>query len=198
MPGNPNLPKLEMITLEIANRIIAAAIAKARELKIRPMAFAVLDGGAHSTVQDYPGRIGYWDALKERAELRAKYGALDPKQTLFVWSDLNGNGAEDPDEVQTTTSRPGLDRASWVAGEDLAILTEGYRLRPKSFTSAAVPAPQAVTASEPSTCDSATPEAVSAAASRSVVGPSTGSTRKGPLGRPQRQAVSARVKRRGG
>ena len=79
------------------------------------------------------GKLGYWSALKDRPNVRAKYGAMDPKETLFVWSDLNGNGVEDADEVQTVPMRPGLNRASWVVGEDLAMITEGFRLRPKEF-----------------------------------------------------------------
>ena len=62
MAANPNLPKLEMITLETANRIIAAAIARARELKIRPMAFAVLDGGGQVIAynrEDYSGILRF-------------------------------------------------------------------------------------------------------------------------------------------
>ncbi|MDX1592902.1 MAG: heme-binding protein [Gammaproteobacteria bacterium] len=35
------------ITLDQANRIIAAALAKAREMKLKPLAVAVLDSGGH-------------------------------------------------------------------------------------------------------------------------------------------------------
>jgi uncharacterized protein GlcG (DUF336 family) len=75
MPDTPpaRLPMLEMITLEVARRIIDAAIARARELGIRPMAFVVLDAGGQVVAynrEDYSGILRF-----EIAHAKA-FGAL--------------------------------------------------------------------------------------------------------------------------
>jgi uncharacterized protein GlcG (DUF336 family) len=67
------LPTLEIITLEVARKIIDAALARARELNIRPMAFIVLDGGGQVIAynrEDYSGILRF-----EIAYAKA-YGAL--------------------------------------------------------------------------------------------------------------------------
>ncbi len=72
--GSPmRLPMLEIITLEAAKKIIDVALAKARELKLRPMAFIVLDGGGQVVAynrEDYSGILRF-----EIAYAKA-YGAL--------------------------------------------------------------------------------------------------------------------------
>lgn len=67
------LPTLEIITLDVAKSILEAALAKARELKLRPMAFIVLDGGGQVVAyqrEDYSGILRF-----EIAYAKA-YGAL--------------------------------------------------------------------------------------------------------------------------
>jgi uncharacterized protein GlcG (DUF336 family) len=64
---------MPMITLEIARKIIDVALAYARELKIRPMAFVVLDRGGQVVAynrEDYSGILRF-----EIAYAKA-YGAL--------------------------------------------------------------------------------------------------------------------------
>ena len=64
---------LEIITLEVAKRIIDAALAKARELKIRPMAFIVLDGGGQVVAYN---RENYSGILRFEIAYAKAYGAL--------------------------------------------------------------------------------------------------------------------------
>ena len=71
------LPMLEIITLDVARRIIDAAIARARELKIRPMSFIVLDGGGRwcaTTVRIFPASCEWTDqaALDAHLEIMKK------------------------------------------------------------------------------------------------------------------------------
>ena len=73
MSNAVELPKLEIITLDVAQKIITAAIAKAHELKIRPMAFIVLDGGGQ--VISYQ-REDYSGILRFEIAYGKAYGAL--------------------------------------------------------------------------------------------------------------------------
>ena len=67
------LPMLEVITLEVAKKIIDAAIAKAHELKIRPMSFIVLDGGGQVVCYN---REDYSGILRFEIAYGKAYGAL--------------------------------------------------------------------------------------------------------------------------
>ncbi len=67
------LPMLEVITLEVAKKIIDAAVARAHELKIRPMSFIVLDSGGQVVCyhrEDYSGILRFEIAYGKA------YGAL--------------------------------------------------------------------------------------------------------------------------
>jgi len=73
------------------------------------------------------GFLREWEAFRTSPELREKFGGMDLANTLFVWSDLNGDRTPQANEVQTMVA---ADNSSWTVGEDLALLSRGYRLRP--------------------------------------------------------------------
>ena len=67
------LPTLEIITLEVAKKIIDAAIERAHQLKIRPMSFIVLDGGGQVVAYN---REDYSGILRFEIAYGKAYGAL--------------------------------------------------------------------------------------------------------------------------
>lgn len=86
------------------------------------------------------GKLESWDDVDRRPDLLAKYGAVDRSRLMFSWSDSNGDGQPQADEVKTAPiPKAGGIRGGWFVGEDLALLTPGYRLRPDSILPNGVP-----------------------------------------------------------
>jgi hypothetical protein len=73
------------------------------------------------------GFLREWEAFKTSAELREKFGGMDLTNTMFVWSDLNGDRAPQANEVQTMIAP---DNTTWTVGEDLTLLSRSHRLKP--------------------------------------------------------------------
>jgi hypothetical protein len=82
------------------------------------------------------GRMSEWAAVREIPELREKFGALDLGMQFFVWSDLNGDGRPQADEVQVT---PWIEEGWWTVGEDLTLVSRMRRLRPAKILPDGVP-----------------------------------------------------------
>ncbi|MGD0089836.1 MAG: hypothetical protein ABSE73_07935 [Planctomycetota bacterium] len=92
------------------------------------------DGQARLMAQ--AGNMREWWALREVPEIREKFGGLDLGTQFFVWSDLNGDGRPQVDEVQVC---PAPTDRNWTVGEDLTLVGIGWRLRPASFRPDGVP-----------------------------------------------------------
>jgi sugar lactone lactonase YvrE len=85
------------------------------------------------------GNLGAWSATS-RPELRKAFGKLNQTRYGFCWSDLNGDGAPQPDEVQLS-EKNAFKLISHV-GEDLSFTfrdQEGARLRPTTIRPDGVP-----------------------------------------------------------
>ena len=82
------------------------------------------------------GYLREWGALKSVPALREKFGGMDLARTFFVWSDLNGDGEPQADEVQVCAAPN--DR-NWNVGEDLTLVGIGWRLKPSSIQANGVP-----------------------------------------------------------
>ncbi len=91
------------------------------------------------------GGVHDWPLLKTE-EFRASWGALVkpgdgfPREAVFIWSDLNGDGRAQPDEVSITTGRSG----GLTVMPDLAFVNsrlegKAARFAPKSFTAQGAP-----------------------------------------------------------
>lgn len=101
MPEAVSLPKLEVITLEVAQKIIAAAIARARELKIRPMSFIVLDSGGQVVAyqrEDFSGILRFEIAYGKA------YGALGMNRSSRAIHDME---ARAPDFIASVMTASG-------------------------------------------------------------------------------------------
>jgi hypothetical protein len=83
------------------------------------------------------GDLGRWGDVDRRDDLRKRFGTVDRSQSLFVWSDLDGDRTPQAAEVQTIT--PPAGRLGWTVGEDLTLYAPGFRLRPSSFRPDGVP-----------------------------------------------------------
>ncbi len=91
------------------------------------------------------GSANMWDVLKQPAFAGRWPEGLNPNSdfALYSWSDLNGNGQVDPEEVQIVAN-PEWRRLgnpnTFTLGEDLAIVDSlGNRYRPVRFTTAGTP-----------------------------------------------------------
>ena len=77
------------------------------------------------------GNLGYWGAIDRYPDLKKAFGKRDRLAWGFVWSDLNGDGIPQVDEVQVTP-RKNFINEGWErrVGEDLSFNFSGARLRP--------------------------------------------------------------------
>ena len=86
------------------------------------------------------GNLGFWDNVSRYPGMREALADLCREQCGFVWTDLNGDGAPQPAEVQwTEKNRLTPTYCASAVGEDLSFNFAGVRLRPVGFTPGGAP-----------------------------------------------------------
>lgn len=86
------------------------------------------------------GPFVYWHDVEERPELMQAFGNLQRDVMSFVWSDRNGDGTPQPDEVQVT-DKVLFQNFGFPAkvGEDLSFNFQGMRFSPTEVLPNGVP-----------------------------------------------------------
>ena len=77
------------------------------------------------------GNLAKWDAARHSPELRKAFAGRDWARSGFIWSDLNGDGIPQPDEVQVSDGV--ILRDANLVGDDLSLLFRDHpavRFRP--------------------------------------------------------------------
>jgi len=82
------------------------------------------------------GALKEWGDIDARPALRKAFGKLQRSEYRFLWSDTNGDGQPQPEEVQLSATAPA---GEVTVGEDLTIYCGNARFRPTGFTTAGGP-----------------------------------------------------------
>ncbi len=95
-------------------------------------------GAAHVLVA--AGNLGFWKDVGKYPTLKPLLAGIEPEKYGFIWTDKNGDGIPQADEVQLTTAdglKPTYDPSR--IGDDLTINFAGVRLKPTGLREDGLP-----------------------------------------------------------